>query len=125
MKRDMDLIRKILFACEAHEGGHAPRPMRIDGYDNEVVGFHILLMGEAGLLRVTDKPIHGNHSPIAIPLRLTWEGYEFLDAAREQTTWEKAKGAIGTASGVGFEIAKSVLVEFAKQKAKAVLGLAP
>jgi hypothetical protein len=123
MKRDMDLIRKILFACEAHACGFAPHPLQVEGYDNETIGFHVLLMVEAGLLEGTDVTTMADSSPAYLAQRMTWSGYEFLDAAREQATWNKAKGAIGTVSGVGFEIAKSVLVEFAKQQAKTVLGL--
>ena len=32
MKRDMDLVRKILMAVEEHDHGFAPRDVAFDGY---------------------------------------------------------------------------------------------
>ena len=54
MKRDMDLVRKILFACEAAETTAEMSEITIDGFDERVVGYHMTLLDEAGLLVVTD-----------------------------------------------------------------------
>ena len=35
MKRDMDLVRKILMVCADHEHGYAPRGLVIEGYSEE------------------------------------------------------------------------------------------
>ena len=40
MKRDMDLVRKILMVCADHEHGHAPRNLMIEGYSDEQIGHH-------------------------------------------------------------------------------------
>ena len=83
MKRDMDLIRRILFVMEGYEHGYAPKNFAIENYSEEEVGFHVWLMGDAGLLDVIDSTSHDSISPEAFPLRITWAGYEFLEAARE------------------------------------------
>jgi hypothetical protein len=48
MKRDMDLVRKILLQIEEHPHGFAPNYLAIEDYTQEQIGFHVLLMGEAG-----------------------------------------------------------------------------
>ncbi len=45
MKRDMEIIRKLLFEIEEN-----PRQLTVDGYNKEVVKYHALLLIEAGLL---------------------------------------------------------------------------
>lgn len=50
MKRDMDLVRKLLFAIEGFEGEPDYRQLRIDGYEPEQIEHHLILMKDAGLL---------------------------------------------------------------------------
>lgn len=47
--------------------------------------------------------------------RLTWEGHEFLDAARNDTTWRKAKDKFLKPAGAW---TFSLLLEFLKAEAK-------
>jgi len=121
MKRDMDLVRKIVFALEEHEHGHAPHYFRIDGYDEEVVGYHVYIMTQAGLVNGADTTVRGDNSPSAIPLSLTWEGHEFADAARSDTVWNKTKAVIKDKVG---SVGIGLLVEVLKQQAKQMLGVA-
>lgn len=120
MKRDLDLIRKILLAMEAREHAFVQDKLAIDGHTEEQVGFHIYLLGEAGLAKVAEHTELESQSPSAFPLHLTWEGYEFLEAAKDETLWGKAKSVvIKPAGGVAF----GVLVEWLKAEAKTRLGL--
>lgn len=121
MKRDMDLVRKILLAMESCESGFAPHPLAIDGYDHDQIGHHVYLMGEAGLINAADATCQGSTSPVAIPRSITWEGHEFLEASRRPATWEAAKRKLADA-GVGctIELLKQVLIATSKQ----ALGLA-
>lgn len=120
MKRDLDLIRKLLLAMEEHEHGFAPQRIHIDGYNEDQIGYHIYLLGEAGLAKVVETTSMGNASPNALPLNLTWAGYEFLEAAKDETLWRKAKEKlVQPAGGVAF----SVLIEWLKAEAKSRLGL--
>jgi len=51
------------------------------------------------------------------PTCLTWEGHNFLDAAREESRWKKAMTVIKDKAGtVSFEIVKQVLVSMAKEQ---------
>ncbi|MFZ0335846.1 MAG: DUF2513 domain-containing protein [Candidatus Acidiferrales bacterium] len=97
MKRDMDLIRTLLFKTEAlpDAGGH---PISVEGRNQAEVCEHLRLAQEAGLIEA--RFLRGDAAS-CVALRLTWAGHEFLDAARENKIWEKAKEmAMRTAEGV-------------------------
>ena len=123
MKRDMDLVRKILMACEEHEHGRAPAGINIDGYSDEEIGYHAFLMIEAGLARGFDGAGSGDPSPYGCIVSLTWEGHEFLDASRNDGLWAKAKQAAGSTGGMVLSVLKSVLIDLATQAAKKAAGL--
>jgi hypothetical protein len=44
-------------------------------------------------------------------LQLTWEGHEFLDAARDEGNWEKAKDVAAKAGGWTLSVLKDILVK--------------
>lgn len=120
MQRDLDLIRKLLLVMESREHAFVREELSIEGYSQEQIGFHIYLLGEAGLAKVLDNSHINSESPSALPMHLTWAGYEFLEAAKDETLWGKAKEkVIKPAGGVAF----GVLVEWLKAEAKARLGL--
>ena len=120
MKRDLDLVRQLLLRMESQEQAYIRDELLVDGYSEDQIGFHIYLLGEAGLAKVVESTHIGSTSPSARPLHLTWAGYEFLEAAKDETLWGKAKAVvIKPAGGVAF----GVLVEWLKAEAKARLGL--
>ena len=110
----MDLARKILFAMEASEKGLAPR-ISIDGYSPEEIGYHVWLLADGGLINATEVTHNLSRSREAIPVSLTWAGHEFIDAARSDTVWRKAKEK-AQSSGVemSFALMKQVLIAVAK-----------
>jgi hypothetical protein len=91
MKRDMDLVRKILLAMDAHEHGFAPAGFTIAGYDQDVIGHHVWLMEQGKLLTAATTTAYGGPSPTAVPLTITWAGHDFLDAVRNDSIWSKVK----------------------------------
>ena len=113
MKRNLDLIREILHQCEEFEHGVAPRTIAVEGYTDEQVGFHIYLAGEAGLLQTADVTHLGSTSPAALPISLTWQGYEFLETSRDDGVWSTAKQAAHASGGMAFDVVKSVLTGLA------------
>ncbi len=114
MERDMDLIRLMLLKIEAHEHGFAPE-IEIPGYTQEQIGYHAVLLGEAGLAEVHDITCMESDSPTAMVSRLTWAGHEFLDSARENTIWNQAKDKIGKIGGASLPIWLAVLTELIKK----------
>lgn len=89
MKRDMDAVRQILLATEAL--GHDQQLDRMDGMDADTFVHHVLLMQDGGLIEARAMAGSGSMANFAHVLRLTWAGHDFLDAARSDTLWQKAK----------------------------------
>jgi hypothetical protein len=91
MKRDINLVRQILLAMESHPSGFAPHKFTIVGYHQDVIGHHVYLMEQAGLITAVSTTEFGSTSPVAQPLTITWRGHDFLDAVRDETVWSKVK----------------------------------
>jgi hypothetical protein len=121
MKRDMDLIRQILSNAEARdfEGGEPPEPYQAQTVEE---AYQITLMNDAGLVQA-DCVSEAGMPVNATIFRLTWAGHDFLDAARDDTIWKKAKETI---LKPGFSWTFSVLAEWLKQEAqKKIFGVPP
>ena len=91
MKRDFDLARKILLAIEADEDatGRGLVAVRIEGYTEKQVFYHLKLLAEAGLIEAADFS-GGVHLRWEAKC-LTWHGHDFLDSSRSETLWDEAK----------------------------------
>jgi len=97
MKRDMDLIRTILLELETVPYDENWKTVQIEGRTEEEVNYHVLLLDEAGLIEAKVIPV-GNIKR-CYPIRLTYRGHEFLDAARSETVWSKAKEFLVRSAG--------------------------
>jgi DNA-binding transcriptional ArsR family regulator len=113
VKRDMELIRSILFAVEEAKPDADLSNLKYDGYSEAQVTEHIGLLVEAGYIEAYSW--EGDGRKTYLPKRLTWAGHDFLDAARSDTVWQKAKARIATIGGtVSLDVLKEVLVNVAK-----------
>ncbi len=111
MTRDMDLIREILLKMEAHPNAFAPQRLEIPEYSEEQIGFHAFLMKQAGLIDGFVNTSHADRSPSAVPISITWEGYEFLAASKDPSIWRKGTSAVLSKAGaISFEVIKAVLI---------------
>ncbi len=121
MKRDMELVREILLWMEIQPEGHNVNwDIKIDGYSDEQIAYHIYLMSQAGLIYAQESTFLESHSPQAIPISITWEGHEFIGAAKDRHLWDAAKSkVIGPAGTVAF----TVLLEWLKVQALKKLGI--
>ncbi len=87
MKRDMDVVRQILMAAE--ELAPDAQLLELDGLSREAFSVYTAWLFEAGLVQGGVRSnTAGDHGYID---RLSWQGCEFLDAARSNTLWSKAK----------------------------------
>jgi hypothetical protein len=68
MRRDMELIAKVLAQVEGFpaNGGH----VEVEGYPDDVVDYHVGLLGASGYLR------HGSKRHVE---GLTWRGHDLCD----------------------------------------------
>lgn len=110
MKRDMDLVRKILLAMESEDRNDRAGQLEIEGYDEPTIGFHVFIMDQAGLVRSSDVSHMESPCKEHSPIDITWDGYEFLDLSRDDRVWTEAKNRIGkNVSSASFSILAGVL----------------
>lgn len=103
MKRDMELVRKVLLIVEEKyvDTWLHDNEMQIDGYDMKIIGYHCAVLYDAGLL-YDYKGQYGDGELLQFGVgRLTWDGHEFLDKIKSDTVWNKTKDTI-TAKGIPF-----------------------
>lgn len=109
MKRDVDLIRELLLAIEEGKEDSMGLVRGIHGLES--INSHLLIMNEAGLIEQYVDHLDHNWE-IG---RLTWEGHEFLDAARKTDLWNAAKDKVKRAiGGHVFELIQEVLLKLGR-----------
>lgn len=122
MKRDMELIRKLLLVIEDHPEAYAPDSIEVPDYQEDIVNYHLRLLLDAGLIEGRETMIMGQQYPKASMYRLTWAGHDFLDTAREDTRWKRAMTVVADKGGtIAFDILKALLTSLAKT----AVGLEP
>ena len=115
MRRDIDLIRKILLETENSNSLSRSISLSIEGYNDQQVKYHVKLLSQAGYLEVEHYSCR--ESEEGKPISLTWQGHEFLDAARDNTVWNRTKAKIGDKlPSVTFDVLKSMLTMTLKQQ---------
>ncbi|MGE0480488.1 MAG: DUF2513 domain-containing protein [Phycisphaerae bacterium] len=113
MKRDMNLVREILIRVEAQAADQEGGPLNLHEHSDAEVGYHVKLLHQAGLVEVV-----GGATELEswIPLALTWQGHDFLDACREPSRWDSAIRIVKEKAGtVSFEVLKQLLVALSKR----------
>ncbi len=122
MKRNMELVRDILIQIEEDKskGGFSFVAEEGGKFSNDEIEYHLELMINAGL--IDGNVIHTFDGAIIDITSLTWQGHDFLDAARSDKVWEKAEETAESKgldlSSLPLEIVKDLLVE----SAKAIIG---
>ncbi len=120
MKRDMDLIRKMVLAIEDAESGYAPRNLDIDGYSSEQIDYHAYLLVDAGLAEGERVDTMDSEGPEVLLSNLTWSGHEFAAVARDESRWKKAMGVVQEKGG---SVTLSVLTQLLTAFMKDMLGM--
>jgi hypothetical protein len=118
MKRDMDLVRKILLEIERQPFTHGKITLEIEGYSREEISYHVLLLSEANLI---EAEVSARASAEYKPIRLTWQGHEFLESVRDEARWNKLKDIMGRVGGFVYEIARPVAIELLKSQVSLLL----
>ena len=119
MKRDWDLIRKMILAIEDAPSGWAPQ-LKFEGYTDAQVGYHAYLLIDAGLVRGETVAAFGSEAPVGHIYNLTWDGHEFAEAARDETRWRKALGIVQEKGGT---VTIGVLTQLLVALMKGALGI--
>ena len=82
----MDLIRAILIEVEKLPPLERWAARPLDGYGEKEVIAHVQLAYDAGLVDARFVP-----GAAAMILRITNDGYDFLEASKQPTLWQRAK----------------------------------
>jgi hypothetical protein len=121
MKRDMDLLRSLLLEVEKLPFDNRTwAQIKIEGHTDEEVCFHALQARDAGFI----EAMFLSQTTAFAVRRLTFQGSEFLELARDNTRWEKAKEKVQSAAGeLTVEGLKTVLSALVQAALKASLGV--
>ena len=115
-ERNFDLIRSILLAIESSppDSTIANSQLNIEGHDPSIVSFHVEMLKNAGFI---DAVIEKNFSGSAFMIKgINWEGYEFLDNAKNDTIWKKFKAqAESKGSSMSMTVANGLLTALGKK----------
>lgn len=128
MKRDMDLVRRLLLIVE---GETYPRMVTIspgeNSFNSEAPMYkHFDLLKEADFLRgnITNSGSDSEHNELYyIDTELTWKGYEFLDSVRDPDIWKKTKEGANKIGGASVEFLWDIAKAYGKHVVKEKLGL--
>lgn len=113
MKRDFDLIRKLILTIE--DDSQNVSFIEINGYSKDQIGYHAYLLVDAGLAKGIDVTTIHDALPQWQVLHLTSAGHDFADTARNESIWQKAKEIVkGKAGGVTIDVMKQVLIRIIK-----------
>lgn len=116
MTRDLELIKQILLHFENKTDWKHEKNFEIEGYDSNLVAYHLQLIYEAGL--INGEAITSNTGRIydVIPFRLTWQGHEFLDNIKDQSRWTKIKKLVISKGGnFSIELIKNLAFKLAEE----------
>lgn len=84
MKRDMELVRKIMLQLQASNGQQPDlQPLLEAGHSERQLAEHCALLVDAGLaepLIYNHSELDGDGTPLIILSRLTWAGHDFIEA---------------------------------------------
>jgi len=117
--RDLNLVRSLLETFEAMPPGRPVHTFKMKSeHDSMTVLAHLRLMCESGLLDGICDPETGR---IYIK-SITWPGYDFLDASRNEDVWAKTQDRLKQAGSWTFGLVMDVLKEEAASRLRGLLG---
>ena len=95
MKRDMDLVRKILFQIEMQKPFERIQ-IKIDDYNMQEIAYHCEMLYEEGYIKDYYGITCDNFDGVLKfwVQDLTWEGHELLEAIRQDAIWNRTKQTI-------------------------------
>jgi len=109
MKRDLDLARQLLLDIENRGADCSVSVLRTeaDQEAEEKIRYHLRLLIDAGWLKEIDRTSEG------IPcVRLTHDGHELLELARNESRWREAKWVCQEyLGGLSLTIIRSILID--------------
>ena len=117
MKRELGLIREIMLCLEADDRNLSPSNERLKDWTKDEIGHHVWLALSAGLLDGTEITGFGDNQKMALAFGLTWDGHDFLAAARDDSVWAKVtQMTIVQTGAVTLAVLKELLVRTTRER---------
>src|SRR5262249_14398263 len=88
----------------------------IQSFPPEQVSYHAHIMLQEALIENQDITAQHCAGPEALPKCLTWKGHEFLDLARDQERWNRAKAIIAKIGSAPISVWMKVLTDLMLQR---------
>jgi len=89
LKRDMELVRRILVTLEDADQTQGWIPLQFECYTDDQISYHIKILAEQGIISATDCSNMKNFAWRA--KGLTWDGHDYIEAIRDEGRWQKVK----------------------------------
>lgn len=125
MKRDLDLIREIMLVLEdkMEYGKNFQSEQLLEEMQNktltaEKLAYHLGLLVESDFIKAKKYNSYSNE-PIYLINTITFQGQDFIDIIRQDTTWNKIKEK---AYSIG-SFSLSLLVDIGKEYLKKQIGV--
>lgn len=120
MKRDYELVRKLLLFFEEKSTPEVIACPKIEGYDDLTIKYHLLLLAQAKLIDYEPELTATGRIIRVFAFNLSWQGHDFLDSIRNDAVWAKVKSQ---ASEKGVSLPFEVLKSLATEAVKKLFGL--
>ena len=119
MKRDLDLIRRMLLRIE-EKADVPPNTLEVKDFldmnsNPHYISLHIQLLLDAGFIEVMSGASFYEDVKDFDITRLTFAGYEYLDTVRNSYIWERTKERLANVGGAAaLGVVKAVAEGFVK-----------
>ena len=115
MERNMELIRKILLKVESNTH-QLKGPTLIEGFSQALLVYNIKLLAQAGFITPSSLIDATRGYSVNHISGLTWEGHDFLDSIRDDSTWTHVKSKIKDIGSVPLEVVKALAIAYLTNK---------
>lgn len=116
MKRDFELIRKMVLMIESQDQVWRFEDFKIPEFSQDQIAYHAYLLVDAGLACGHDVTQAGSKTVQYDIFHLTWAGHEFADAARDEYRWKKVIGKVKKKSeGITLTVLTQLLIALMKK----------
>ena len=114
MKRDLDLMRDLLFEAEDAKLPFVHFVFVLNPSEDEVKRYgHADLLCDVGFFEKRNKDTY----------RMTSSGYDYLETIRDENIWKKTKTKISLIGGSTLKIASDIALTIFTEAAKEKLGM--
>ncbi len=130
MKRDMDLIRGLLFKLEALDipagvvrpiSPHNPA-LAVDGFNAEDIGHHLRMLVNGGFIETAGERPFGPDGSLVFR-QISWQGRDFLDSVRDPKIWDETKKGAEVAGGFTVDLLKDLAKGLIKKQIEEWTGV--